>query len=546
MNHEKVRAVLIELFEESGALGHFRQRYSVAVINEFVEGKSAALAQAIVSKVGEKFEEHAVSVVQEGLGDKKADEPALPADAEGNLVQAAEPEVPPATSSQAGLTQPAAQPLVSPSDQPAVSALSNLSPGEKPATLQKPMPVTGRGDPMPRKFSFRLKGGKLQSGVPYEGRIESTDGAVDAIAHVMKVQLPSEMGLFSDESDPARIFGIPAVSGDVSIRLSYRVEASGADEKELTSSISVFINHDPKSLWKDLPSDQSDPYWKPDTDTAMQLAGERKMVAASKRGRSHAHEGKFRDDDFRITHSVDSGWTVIAVADGAGSASKSRYGSKIAVGRAVDVLLDRLASEDGKRLEESVSAWSRGEIAKEAVISLGLYPVLGIAAFEACKAIESEASSLGVAARELSTTLLITAYKRTPLGHLFATYWVGDGGVGVYLNDGTPRLLGKVDSGEFAGQTRFLDSKVMTTEEIAARLHFALVDDFKALIAMTDGITDPHFMTDNNLESGVYWGKLWAEIDPALNADDPQDALLAWLDFWSPGNHDDRTIAVLW
>ena len=201
------------------------------------------------------------------------------------------------------------------------------------------------------------------------------------------------------------------------------------------------------------------------------------MIAASKRGRSHAHEGKFRDDDFRIAHSAESDWTVIAVADGAGGSAKSRRGSKIAVDRAVDILFERLAAEDGVRLESLVASWHRGEAAKELVISSGLYPILGIAAFEACKAIEAEASAAGVAAKEYSTTLLVTAYKKLEIGHLFATYWVGDGGVGIYQNDGTPKLLGKVDSGEFAGQTRFLDHKVMTTEEIAARLNFALVSN---------------------------------------------------------------------
>ena len=404
-------------------------------------------------------------------------------------------------------------------------------------------------DQVIRKFTFQLKGGKLQVGVPYDGLIEGV-GSQGFVAHILDVQFPVESGLKFDEANPAHIEGYPLKGGDIDIKFSYKIRQEGDIEDRATqieSCITVFINHDPKSLWKDLPSDQSDPHWKPDLDSAIILGIEQRLVAASKRGRSHAHEAKFRDDDFKVVCDLDSGWHVIAVADGAGSASKSRLGSKIAVNTAVDSLLIKLAGVEAKNFEDLVIAWKNDEVTKDKVVKDGLYPLLGSVAFEACKAIDAEATKQGFAVKELSTTLLLTIHKKFSFGNLFATYWVGDGGVGIYLGDSTsPKLLGKVDSGEFAGQTRFLDQKVMTGEEIAARLHFEVVDDFKALVAMTDGITDPWFETDNNLESGKYWDKLWLEIEPSLSSDNPEDGLLKWLDFWSPGNHDDRTIAVLW
>lgn len=391
---------------------------------------------------------------------------------------------------------------------------------------------------MQRKLSFKLAGGRLQAGIAYNGSIECTDGST---ARVIEVMLPTGTGLESDPGEPARLRGTPAAAGELSIGVTYD---AGAGLQ--TASMMVFVNHDPKSLWKDLPSDQNDPHWKPDAEATTKAAGPRRLVAASKRGRSHAHEGKFRDDDYHVAHTAESGWTVIAVADGAGSASKSRLGSKVAVERAAEVLLERLAGCDGAKLEEVLGACARGSASRPVAISTGLYPVLGMAAFEACKRLEQTASELGTTAKDLSTTLLLAVHKLSTAGHLVAAYWVGDGGVGLCLADGTPRLLGKVDSGEFAGQTRFLDRKVMSAEEIIDRLDFAVVDDFKAVVAMTDGITDPYFQTDNNLESRIYWDKLWAELDPVLAADDHEAALLSWLDFWSPGNHDDRTIAILW
>ncbi|MBK6737838.1 MAG: protein phosphatase 2C domain-containing protein [Haliea sp.] len=545
MDRDQVRNVITELFSSNGELSRYREEYSAPVVDEFCNQNASYLADRLIDLLKKHFElrvraPEAAAGQALDASDLKIQGPISEAivisdkqqssDALNELVSAG--EMAPVDSQ------------ISISDSK-VSSIQML-PEVEPKAVSLPPPAQKTGDAMPRKFSFRLKGGKLQVGVPFDGRIEALDGAPNSVAHIISVKIPPELGLVADESDAANLIGTPKVSGDVTIGFDYMIDPEGVIRAPLTSSVSVFINHNPKSLWKNLDSDQSDPHWKPDSDADVLQLSDRTIVAVSKRGRSHAHEGKFREDDFRIVRSETSGWIIVAVADGAGSAAKSRLGSKIAVNTAVDVLLEKLNGPDGQILEEFVASWQRGEASEESVVSVGLYAVLGIAVFEACKALEAEASICGVPAKELSTTLLITAYKPTDFGHVFATYWVGDGGVGVYLKNGDVRLLGKVDSGEFAGQTRFLDYKVMTTEEIASRLRFTVVEDFKALIAMTDGITDPYFTTDHNLECGAYWDKLWGEIAPPLGTEKPEVALLAWLDFWSAGNHDDRTIAVLW
>jgi serine/threonine protein phosphatase PrpC len=79
------------------------------------------------------------------------------------------------------------------------------------------------------------------------------------------------------------------------------------------------------------------------------------------------------------------------------------------------------------------------------------------------------------------------------------------------------------------------------------RLRFTITDDFTGLVLMTDGITDPKFETDNNLANLQKWDELWVELEPVLaNKNTVSDELLEWLEFWSPGNHDDRTIALLY
>ncbi|MEL7334864.1 MAG: protein phosphatase 2C domain-containing protein, partial [Planctomycetota bacterium] len=75
-----------------------------------------------------------------------------------------------------------------------------------------------------------------------------------------------------------------------------------------------------------------------------------------------------------------------------------------------------------------------------------------------------------------------------------------------------------------------------------------IVDQPTAVIAMTDGISDPKFGTDNNFIDTRCWHELWADLGGEINLDDlgpgAENDLLKWMDFWSAGNHDDRTIAL--
>ena len=64
---------------------------------------------------------------------------------------------------------------------------------------------------------------------------------------------------------------------------------------------------------------------------------------------------------------------------------------------------------------------------------------------------------------------------------------------------------------------------------VAKRLRMAIVPDFTALFLMSNGPED---------EIGG--------VDLSDDNEASKDQLLGWLDFWSPGNHDDRTIAILY
>ena len=72
---------------------------------------------------------------------------------------------------------------------------------------------------------------------------------------------------------------------------------------------------------------------------------------------------------------------------------------------------------------------------------------------------------------------------------------------------------------------------------------------------MTDGIYDPKFIVEANLEKIENWkafledldGKNDENIRVELKAENTEltTQLSAWMDFWSSGNHDDRTLAII-
>jgi hypothetical protein len=116
-------------------------------------------------------------------------------------------------------------------------------------------------------------------------------------------------------------------------------------------------------------------------------------------------------------------------------------------------------------------------------------------------------------------------------------------------SDGSAQLLCEPDGGDFSGQTRFLSQDTVTQDELLKRLKFSMVTDFSGLYLMTDGISDPYFQTDKGMEMPERWAKLIQDIEDeaALSQRDSDSGrrLVSWLDFWSKGEHDDRTFAAI-
>jgi serine/threonine protein phosphatase PrpC len=367
----------------------------------------------------------------------------------------------------------------------------------------------------------------------------------------------------SYNSGTKEITGIPTIAGDHKISLKIKLKDWTEGKPVINKDINIIINPDPKTLWKNIPTPLDIEYYKPDSASQfVKVDGnkgvfgigrsERKdMVAASVRGRSHAQEGKARDDDFGLKYLDDLKWYILTVADGAGSAKASRKGSEIACKTVVDVC-ETLIREKNKEFEQYIKLYNTGKTEENRKkIGDTLYAILGNAVFKAVKNIEEEARATNKALKDFSTTLIVTICKKFKFGWFIADFWVGDGGIGIFHKE--PhflKVMGESDGGEFAGQTRFLTMPEITQPaELYRRLRFEIVEDFTAVILMSDGVTDPKFETDANLLRFEKWNLLWEDLCKEVDFTDNNEAsagqLLNWLNFWSPGNHDDRTIAIL-
>lgn len=347
------------------------------------------------------------------------------------------------------------------------------------------------------------------------------------------------------DSQSHLISGVPTKAGDHPIKVKYRFLAHPDEGYVLTKSLVLTVNPDPRSLWKDFPSDQSDAYWKPDTRQERKvLSNGKTLVAASQRGRSHAQEGKFRDDEFELYEHPTNGWSLVCVADGAGSAKYSRRGSLIACTEIVKYF-DQLAPEKYSALETAASDNS------EATLRNLLYEIIGGATFKAFKAIEAEATTKNAKTKDFATTLVFSLFKQIGNQWFVANYGVGDSPAGAYTIGEAPQVFHYVEEGEYSGQTYFLTmSEIFSSgEEIMKRLSYKFIDDCTAMLWMTDGIHDPKFQTRHNLDQIPVWDALWEDLKTQVefNPDNMNidTQLLEWLQFWSPGNHDDRTIAIL-
>lgn len=355
-----------------------------------------------------------------------------------------------------------------------------------------------------------------------------------------RIEISDELGLCFNQ-DMQQLQGTPLQAGEFKFNFQYKINQEQVDWQQ--GEVTFIVTPDPRSLWQINEPDANEPYQKSHSDSDYIQAEYFKIAASSQRGRSHEHAGTFRDDDFLIRQIDNSDWAILIVADGAGSADFSRRGSQLAVQSMGQVLHDDLKQRRAQ-LDQLIAGWQIEEVDQQ-LQALGqqLQDLFYQAALTAVELIEHEAHEQQVDVKKFSTTLLAAIVKQQPERTLISSFWIGDGAIAVYSPDKI-RLMGKPDGGEFAGQTRFLSRQVVN--QFSAQVNIGYFQDCQAILLMTDGISDPRFETDAGLNNLQKWQQLWQEIQPKLQHEKPDQALLEWSKFFSAGHHDDRTLAVLW
>ncbi|WP_300671078.1 protein phosphatase 2C domain-containing protein [Soonwooa sp.] len=377
------------------------------------------------------------------------------------------------------------------------------------------------------------------------------------------------------------ISGIPTTANQIEIQIEFF--STNDENMEIDfKTIPFIVNADPKDLWLNKPSPQDEVFPKEDNVTFKSKFLDKKIVVASKRGRSHAHEGSFRDDDFVVKQLADH-WSVVAVADGAGSAKLARAGSKFATENIVKSLEDEaFLLALSKEVENYFSAENNAEtnvtsniessetenhLEENAIETEGKNSKLDSKRFiinslytrvkKLNADLDAFATSEGATLKDIHTTLIFTLLKKFEFGYVVLSFGVGDCPINILQNNDTEvKLLNFLDVGDFGGGTRFITMpEIFGKPDMVNRFGINCFKDFSKLFLMTDGIYDPKFVVESKLENMESWKNflrdLNGENEDGIRVDFANDAevdkqLSDWMDFWSKGNHDDRTLAIIY
>ena len=412
----------------------------------------------------------------------------------------------------------------------------NLNKTIKPGTIPKDSSKNKVVIEVKNEVEFIIPNAKKN--VNYEQLISAKEKNIK----ITKIETPDECGLVFKEK-LQKLEGIPTKSGDIKLNIYWKYE--GKHEDEYYNEYKIIINPDPKELWQNIEAPKDLEFYKENKDKKLIINGKESLIAASVRGRSHAHNGSCRDDDFFIGQSPNTKWNILIVADGAGSAKCSREGSRLAVTNAGEYLKNELDGEITDNIIDGLGIKNNNINPIESTTNT-LIKLFQEAVKKSYNSILSVANQHSYSFNDFYTTLLITIHKKLKFGHIFASLWIGDGAIVINIDDKKFELLGRPDSGEFAGQTIFLNENILkNSDEISNRLKLKYLNDYQQLILMTDGVSDPFFETDNELLDDNKWILFIQKINNLINAKNPDEKLEEWLDFFSQGHHDDRTIAVL-
>ena len=394
---------------------------------------------------------------------------------------------------------------------------------------------------VPPKVTFSIANGKIKEF--YKEKITIKEN-IEIEIEILYESINFSENNFGLSVEDSFIVGVPQKTGSSVINFNYKYQ-----DNIYKASANLVIVADPKDLWE-VNEPAEDSLFPKDHEFYKTIKFNNnqnyKIIAASRRGRSHEHNGSFRDDHFEykiLEH--DPSLVILSVADGAGSAKYSREGSRLATEQSINFLSHKLAAiqafQDLEKYvfeEPHTSEINKSIVENWNTASIQLFREATDYAMEKIRQkVENTQSSF----RDFATTLQIVIVKHVQDKRFISSFWVGDGAVAVY-NQEKIRLLGQTDGGEYVGQTVFLSPNLEPFHQYVS-ITIASAQDW--LFLMSDGISDPYFETDSELSSLDSWTQFYNEYKEVLNSDIDGSDLNEKIHFFKKGHHDDRTLLVL-
>ena len=370
---------------------------------------------------------------------------------------------------------------------------------------------------------------------------------------IKEIRNIENLGL-SFDNETLTLSGKPVLSTQEKFEIVFYNEKNENQTEEI-KVVHFVVNADPRTLFISNPVSKDIKFWK---EEDAEYAGEfldKKIVIASKRGRSHAHEGTTRDDHFSTKKLFDN-WEIVAVADGAGSAKFAREGSR----RASEQICEKFNNEETLSDLNTLISEFYTEDKQEIEVKQKIFNILYKKVLSLHNDLISFAEQENILLKDLNTTLIFALMKKFEFGYIILTFGVGDCPICILNEDiSEVKLLNKLDIGEFSGGTRFITMPEIYTNKgsfpMGDRFGIYKYENFSKLFLMTDGIYDPKFDVEKKLEDLEAWQRFLADLDGEnedkvkvdfTDENKAKENLLKWMDFWSKGNYDDRTLAIIY
>lgn len=363
----------------------------------------------------------------------------------------------------------------------------------------------GRDGPAPVRPRTEAGGSELEAAVSPSAEMDpKKEGAETETAG----SALTETGF---QEEKAETEAVVSPSAEMESKEEEAVPANAGAEAKKPLSNEAVTGHT-ASLWKYLPVPAEEPEPAPETLRLYQKYGGGVVTAARVRGKKHKHEGTNCDDWYEV-----SGFQNLlfaAVSDGAGSKRFSRIGARESCRAAAGCLrreleglwTPALAADAALDIGEPrcmaactalAGAVQRSVLKAREAVEAAFYTRVTDPAYEAVLGRPLEL-------RDLSATLLVTVVIPSGAGgRLVISCQVGDGMIALVDRkgpfDGSVRLMGTADSGEFSGETEFLVSPKMSSLEALqsrTKLSWSRSD---LLLMMTDGVSDDYFPHETEL-----------------------------------------------